>query len=196
MSATKARMGRRPGAPETREQLLAAARQEFAAKGFRGATTRAIAEAAEVDIALIAHYFGDKQGLFDAALELPAHVRAAMGRALSGEAEDAGEHLTRTYLGLWEDEATRAQLLAIVRSAMGGGEAMDRLRSQLVGAVQGACQGQGERQQIGLLLATSHLLGVALARYVAEMAPLAGLSFDKLVELVAPAVRLHLIASR
>ena len=50
--------GRRPGAPDTRAEVLAAARTSFAEKGFRGTTIRAVASAAGVDPALVHHYFG------------------------------------------------------------------------------------------------------------------------------------------
>lgn len=86
-------------------------------------------------------------------------------------------------------------LLAIVRSAIGGGHALDRLRLQLAGAMQEAGHGQDVQRQIGLSLAMSHLFGVALARHIAGLAPLATLPFERLVLLVAPAVELHLTAS-
>ena len=40
--------GRRPGAPDTRAEVLAAARASFAEKGFRGTTIRAVAASAGV----------------------------------------------------------------------------------------------------------------------------------------------------
>lgn len=86
-------------------------------------------------------------------------------------------------------------LLAIVRSAIGGGHALDRLRLQVAGAMQEAGHGQDVQRQIRLSLAMSHLFGVALARHIAGLAPLATLPFERLVVLVAPAVELHLTAT-
>lgn len=68
VTSTPAR-GRRPGAPDTRAAVLAAARSSFAEKGFRGTTIRAVASAASVDPALVHHYFGSKDDLFLAVLE-------------------------------------------------------------------------------------------------------------------------------
>jgi AcrR family transcriptional regulator len=51
--------------PKRREQILKAAFEEFAAKGFKGATIKSIAEAAGLHSpALIYWYFPDKEALF------------------------------------------------------------------------------------------------------------------------------------
>ena len=66
-----ARTGRRPGNPDTRQAILAAARTAFAERGFDGASIRHIAAAAGVDPALVHHYFGTKDQLFLAAMQAP-----------------------------------------------------------------------------------------------------------------------------
>jgi len=48
------------------EVILDAAEQVFADSGFHGATTRAIAECAQANAALIHYYFGSKEALFEA----------------------------------------------------------------------------------------------------------------------------------
>ncbi len=65
------RRGRRPGGADTRDALLTAARTEFAERGFDGATVRVIADRAGVDPAMVNHWFGGKEALFTAALDLP-----------------------------------------------------------------------------------------------------------------------------
>jgi AcrR family transcriptional regulator len=191
MTATTRRTGRRPGTSGTRDQILDAARTEFASRGFQGATMRAIAQAAGVDVALLSHYFGGKQQLFTATLDLPDAVRRQLDHALAGDPAVAAEGLARTYLGLWEDPATRGQLLATVRSALSGGEAMDQLRQLLTGTVHAAAERDPE-QEAGVALAMSHLLGTAVARHVAGVEPVASMPFDELVDRVAPAVAAHL----
>jgi AcrR family transcriptional regulator len=54
---------------QTREALLAAACEVFGRDGFHAASTRAIAEAAGVNQALIAYHFGGKEGLYLAVFE-------------------------------------------------------------------------------------------------------------------------------
>ena len=71
MSATTSRF--RPGfyhrGEETRSRILDAALELFAASGFEGASTRTIAERAEVNLPAIQYYFGSKEGLYRAVLE-------------------------------------------------------------------------------------------------------------------------------
>lgn len=54
---------------ETQRRLLEAAEKEFSAKGFDGARLGPIAKAAGVQVALIHHYFSDKEGLYRAMIE-------------------------------------------------------------------------------------------------------------------------------
>jgi TetR/AcrR family transcriptional regulator len=54
---------------QTRLALLAAAREEFAAKGFAGTRVDEVAERAGVNKQVIYHHFGNKDGLFRATLE-------------------------------------------------------------------------------------------------------------------------------
>ena len=65
------RTGRRPGDSGAREAILREARSSFGSAGFSGTTIRGVARAAGVDPALVHHYFGSKDELFAASLELP-----------------------------------------------------------------------------------------------------------------------------
>ena len=64
----------------TARAILAAATAEFAAKGLSGARVDAIAERAGINKRMLYHYFGNKEGLYLAALE------AAYGRIRAAEA--------------------------------------------------------------------------------------------------------------
>jgi AcrR family transcriptional regulator len=56
-------------AEATRQRLLEAAREEFAAYGIAGSRVDRVADAARSNKAQIYHYFGSKDGLFDAVFD-------------------------------------------------------------------------------------------------------------------------------
>ena len=73
---------RKPKAPEAnRARIVAAALEEFAARGFKGASMDAIAARTHTTRALINYYFGSKEKLYIAVLEqVYAEIREAEGR--------------------------------------------------------------------------------------------------------------------
>src|SRR3954468_8530488 len=95
-SGRKRRTGRRPGPPETREQIARSARALFAELGYERATFRAIAAAAGVDPALVVHFYGSKDELFRQVMQLPD----AFSDALVRVAEEPGDQMGRRLAGL------------------------------------------------------------------------------------------------
>jgi AcrR family transcriptional regulator len=66
-ATTKGTRSRRSG-DEVRTRMLTAARDVFAERGYAGATTKLIAERAEVGEVLLFRHFNNKAGLFDEAV--------------------------------------------------------------------------------------------------------------------------------
>lgn len=66
------RRGRPPGTEsgDTRDRILTTAREEFSERGYEKTSVRGIAKAAGVDPALVHHYFGTKEQVFEAAIEV------------------------------------------------------------------------------------------------------------------------------
>lgn len=193
--------GQRTGRPagndgNNRELILASAREEFSAKGFRGATLRSIAGRAGFDVALIAHYFDNKDGLFAATLTIPDGALAVLHTALTGNPETQGERLTRSYLSLWEDSATGIQMQVLARSALSNEAATASFRQVMMAALSGSAVAPllGERQA-GFSFAMSHLLGIAFARHLTRIPHIAELNFDALVVRVSPATQQYLAAA-
>lgn len=58
---------------DTRDRLMRAAIKVFAAKGFQAATAQEICRRAKANMAAVNYYFGGKQGLYQAVLELMFH---------------------------------------------------------------------------------------------------------------------------
>ncbi|MCK2218490.1 TetR family transcriptional regulator [Actinomadura sp. ATCC 31491] len=183
--------GRRPGASGTREAILAAAQRSFAEHGYTATTVRGVASAAGVDPALVLQFYGSKDQLFDAALRADPPTRPLAALVREGGVADLGERLTRRYLELWEAPDTGARLLAVVRgasaspsaSAMVAAFMSDEVMLPLARAI-GADQAELRANLTG-----AHLLGVATARYVLRVEPLASLERERLVALLAPVVQ-------
>jgi AcrR family transcriptional regulator len=186
--------GRRPGAPDTRAEVLAAARASFAEKGFRGTTIRAVAATAGVDPALVHHYFGTKSALFAAAMELPFDPGAAVPALLGPGIDGLGERIVRFFLAVWDQPAPRARIQAVLRSALTEEAAADLLRdfvsTQVLGPV---AAGLGTPDApLRATLVGSQLVGLGLLRYLVKVEPLASADADTVVAVVAPTIQRYL----
>lgn len=189
-SRTQAEQG-----PAMREVILEAAREQFSERGYEKASVRSIAKAAGVDSALVHHYFGTKEQVFAAAIEVAfAPALGAPTAVAEGSLDDVGERLTRFILGVWEDPKTRTPLLAIVRSAVNNETAATVFRrlisTQLLARI-------AERldlpdAELRAELAAAQLVGTAMLRYVIQVEPLASADMEQIVARVAPVVQGHL----
>jgi AcrR family transcriptional regulator len=152
---------------------------------------RGIAAGARVDAALVHHYFGTKEQLLTAAIELPFEPAQVATAIADAPAEGRGERMARIFLTVWEDPAGRAPLLALFRSAMAHESAALLLRqfAKLVMVGRVAPSLDGPDRELRAEIAASHLIGLAMGRYVLKIEPLASASVDDLVALVAPAIQ-------
>src|SRR5262245_26900273 len=129
------RVGRRPGQSEARAEILRAARALFAERGFAGTSIRAVAADAGVDPALVHHYFGTKDGLFRAAVQLPIQPDELLDEIFAAGAERAPERLVRTFLRVWDEPATGPAMVSFLRTALARQESTTLLREFLTATV-------------------------------------------------------------
>ena len=188
------RPGRRPGDSRTRDAILAAARDEFARLGFDRATIRRIAAAADVDPALVLHYFSSKEKLFAAALQIPVEPGAVLRRVMAHDTADMGAAVVRTFLEAWEPPESRSPLVAMVRSAMTNETAMALVREYLGRRVFGPItQTLGAPDaELRATLMGSQFIGLAMMRYIARIEPLASASVDQIVAAIGPTMQRYL----
>lgn len=188
------RSGRRPGNQDTRQSILDAARSVFAERGFDQASIRAIATEAKVDPALVHHYFGSKDDLFLAALEIPVDPRALVPTVFEPGVGGAGERLLRLFLSVWDDPATRLPLIALVRSSFTE-EAPETLLQQgilrmVLQPLRAALPAAEADRRVQLV--ASQLIGLVMARYLLALEPLASMPSEELVAWVAPTLQRYL----
>jgi AcrR family transcriptional regulator len=191
---TRAPRGRRPGTPDTKAAILAAARHGFAASGYARTSVRAIAAEAGVDPALVHHYFGTKDELFLAALELPVDPRKVLLPAIAaGGIDGAAERMLRVFLSVWDDPDIQVRLVAVFRGILDA-EGERLLRDGFIPVVLepvGVALGI-DRPELRMPLVASQILGLIMLRYVIGVPPLASLSGDDVVAIYAPTVQRYL----
>jgi AcrR family transcriptional regulator len=188
------RTGRRPGVPDTRDAILDAARRGFATRGYDATTVRAIATDAEVDPALVIHYFGTKEALFVAAAGLPPALPGLIASLGTLPHHDFGRALAGSYLSFIDSDDSRNAILALVRSAVSHDKAATMLREFLTAQllpVIAERTGQPDAQLRASLIA-AQLIGIAMLRHVLRVETLARATLDDIATLVAPVIQQYL----
>ena len=187
-----------PGPRDERGVLAArivhAARQEFAENGWAGTTLRAVARAADVDPALVYHYFGSKEGLLDAATRPPQRWLDNVAKIWATPVSGLGRALVQTLLDSWADEEIGPTLRAVLQTAAHEPGTREKLRLIVERSLMGVSQlGADEHDRLvrsGLV--ASQLVGFALMRYVWKIEPVASMAEADVVEAIAPNLQRYL----
>jgi AcrR family transcriptional regulator len=174
----------------TRATILTAARERFAADGYEKATIRAIAHDAKIDPSMVMRYYGNKAGLFAAAVAIDPGLLG-----LSVEPREAiGRTLVRHFLTLWEQNEA---LTALMRVGVTDPTVADRmqsvLRDQLIPLARQVCP-EPDQAQTRAALCASTVLGLALTRYVLRFQASVALSREEIVDWLGPTIQRYLTA--
>jgi AcrR family transcriptional regulator len=185
--------GRRRAGEDTRSALLDAARVEFTERGFDGATVRSIAQRAGMDPAMVNHWFGGKDGLFVAALQLPVNPEDILRRVLDGAPDRAAERVLRTFLSVWDANGGGA-LTALVRSVASHEAAARMMREFVSRVVFGRIVSSvaPDQPELRTALCGTQITGLAMVRYVIRLEPLASADHDTVVAAIAPNLQRYL----
>jgi AcrR family transcriptional regulator len=152
-----------------------------------------------VDPALVHHFYGSKESLFAAAMELPFIPSEVIGAALARRppADSLGSHMVRSALAVWESAEVRGAFQAMLRSALTSEQAAATLREFISAAilrpVASAAGGTDlERTPFRTSLVGTQILGLALGRYVLRFGPVADASPDELAAAIGPTIDRYL----
>ena len=191
------RSGRWRTGQQSKQRILDAARARFMRDGYEGATVRRIAADAGVDVAMVYYFFGNKEGLFSASvLTGPEHPLHQLATLLDEGSEQIGASLVRRMFERWDKGDAFEPLLTLMRSAAIQPLARDVLRDTLAGPIAervAALFGVADAE-LRVELLTSHLAGLAFARYELKIEPLASTGVEALVAWVGPIVQRYLTA--
>jgi AcrR family transcriptional regulator len=169
-------------------RIVAAAREEFAEHGWAGTTLRAVARAADVDPALVYHYFGSKEGLLDAATNPPQKWLESIAKVWTTPMDQLGVALITLLLASWADDEIGPTLRAVLQTAAHEPSTREKLRRIVEGSLMGVSElGSDERDRLvrsGLI--SSQMMGFALMRYVWKIEPIASMTDDDAIAAIAP----------
>jgi AcrR family transcriptional regulator len=186
-------MSQEPPAPRrsdaTKAAILAAAREQFGAGGYRGATIRSIAAAAGIDPAMVMRYFGSKEQLFALAAEFDLRLPDLSGLPRRAVAPALVEH----FLNRWEGDEN---LMAMLRTAVADDSAVERVQqvfatqlAPLIAKLSGEPRAAAAKRA-GLI--ATQILGLALCRYVLKLPPVVALEREEIIRRVGATVRGYL----
>jgi len=192
-SSSPKRSGRRPGPSTTREAIARAARTQFAERGYERTTIRGIASAAGVDAALVIRFYGSKEELFRTVMDLPPAVSGRIAQLADGPRDSVGRRLAELVVGVLENPETRTVVLGRIRSATSHPDAAALVRETVtrdLGLLTRAVT--DDRPELRAVLVGSTVVGVALARYVVLVEPLASAPPNEVLDLLAPTFQRYL----
>jgi AcrR family transcriptional regulator len=183
------RPGRRQGESGTRGAIIEAARTEFLEHGYNAATIRSVARRAEVDPALIYHYFTDKPTLFLSTLNLPVDPRQIVAEVLTSDTSP-GRRLIENFLSQWEAGPGKPgqSFVTMVQAMSSSPEAARSLREFLVDRVFAQMPDADEAMRWRMVTVSAELFGLAWNRYVVRAEPLASASCAEVAERIGPAL--------
>ena len=175
-------------------RILTEARTSFAEHGFAGTTIRSIAQAADVDPALVRHYYGSKESLLDAATTPPQSFTDEIVNAWRTPPAELGRQLVRRMLANWQNPEHGPILRAVMQIAGNEPATREKLRHIIEQSMMGpSAQAltEDERRLRSSLIA-SQLMGLAFMRFVWRIEPLATMDDENVVTLIAPTIQRYL----
>jgi AcrR family transcriptional regulator len=186
--------GRRPAGSGTREAILAAASRAFAEQGYPRTTLRAIARDAGVDTRLVTHYFGTKQDLFVAVVELPFDPDQVIPALLAPGREGVGHRLAAFGVSMLETPEARRTMTGLLRAAASEEAAAERVRDLLMERLLGPLARHlgGDQPELRAALTAAQVSGLAFARHVVGVPRLAEASPEELVAAIGPVLEHYL----
>lgn len=170
-----------------------AARTAFAARGYDAVSIRAIARNANVDPALVHRFFGSKESVFVAAMQLPITPSRLVPAILAPGPEQLGERVVETLLTVYDNTSAAQPFQAFLRAAVTNEQAAKMLRefliTEILGRVAAAAPDQPELRSA---LAATQILGLVMTRYVVRVPQIAEAERSHLAACVGPTVQRYL----
>ncbi|HEY9478205.1 MAG TPA: TetR family transcriptional regulator [Microbacteriaceae bacterium] len=180
---------------QKKADIVRAATEEFAERGYEAASLRAIAHRAGVDPALVHYYFDDKADLFTAQLQAPFRPDKLVAEVLAGPREDYGVNVVSHLLAALGTPAAQRRAASILRNVVGNRLVGGIVKEFLVREVflKIARELGTADAELRATLAASQVLGLVVTRYVLKVEPIASAPASELVARLGPVIQWHLV---
>lgn len=142
---------------------------------------------------MVNHWFGGKEGLFVAALDLPVNPEVVLSRVLDGDPERTGERIVRTFVSVW-DATGGGPFVALLRSVASHETAARMMREFVLEVMfRRLVDTLGPDQRaLRAALCASQVVGLGMARYVVKLDPMASADADTLAAAIGPNLQRYL----
>lgn len=189
-----ARTGRRPGGSGTQQAILDAARAAFSEAGYDGATIRGIAGRAGVDPALVHHYYGTKEKLFVATMELPFDPSVTIPALLEPGLDGLGERIVRMLISVWDNVGQYNPFIALLRSAITHEKAAAMFREFITKAIFAhiIAAVDADRPELRTGMVASQIAGLVMTRYLIKLPAMVAATPDEIVAGIGPTLQRYL----
>ena len=180
---------------------MEAAKRVFAAKGYDGASLRAVAREAEVDPALVHHYFDGKASLFVAAMALPFDPRTvAMHEhpGVAGPGSSVGSMVISGFLTMWDHaEGTGSSFASCVAGMAASTNVADAMREFVAERIwEKTPVNEGESDEVTRqrrALVSSQLMGLAFIRYILRVPPISTTTPEEIAVWAGPTLDRYMV---
>jgi AcrR family transcriptional regulator len=178
----------------TLSAITTAARASFAENGWAGTTMRAVAKSAGVDPALVHYYFDSKEQLLDASTLPPAEWVATLQEIPRVPLRERGEAIVQRLIWAWTRPEIREVLRSIFLIAAHEARTRQKLRAFFDATLLPAVAGRWDEDErmLRASLVASQVTGVIMIRWLWEIEPLASVTDERLVALIAPTLQRYL----
>ena len=194
MTTRKTKIGRPSGSSDTRARLIEAARTLFQERGYDATSVRAIAGVAGVDAAMVNHYFGGKEGLFQEVMDLPVSPAETFRAVLDGiTPANIPARIAAQFVEVWEGKDSGPAMIALLRRAISDPDQVRVLRSRmteglLLPIAKVLSSDHPDNAQLRVAMIASQLFGMMVARHILRLPPLADLSAEQMRLVIEQAI--------
>jgi len=185
-----------PEGSSTWRLILDVARDEVCERGIDGFSIRNIARLAGIDPRLVRHYFGSKERLLRAAVQVEGEPRQAAQQLLGGSPRTIGRRTANLLLDHWDDPRTAMPYRARLAASLTNDDIAGLMRDEFISVFFEALAEEysPDAPKLRAVLAATEVIGIAICRYLVEEPTITECDRAELARVLGRAIQHHLTA--